>query len=165
MYPPRVFLNGVDIGFWSSASALPRALDATQRQMPVVDLSLAWRRQSEASLQLNLNVAPRDTLPPRPKNTPLEWVAYVAVVEQNLSSNVSAGENANVVLQHAHTVRQLIGPIALTLTPNATGGEIRELLKIDPRWKQPDLSPVAFVQHRITGEQLQAISVRLCATG
>jgi hypothetical protein len=81
--------------------------------------------------------------------------AWLAVTENNLVSRVTAGENSGVTLYHDHVVRELIGPLALTETAP-------QKILLGKDWKQKDLSVVAFVQDRLTGEVLQAVSVEIC---
>jgi hypothetical protein len=162
VYTPQVFLNGNDVGIWSSANAITRALGAVQQKKPSINMALHWQHQSDASLSLKLTVAVHESTMPN------NMSVYFAIVEQNLSSFVNAGENKNVELQHAHTVRQFIGPFALTrAAQSSTKGsakdyEISERLILGKNWKRADLSVVAFVEHRNTGEHLQALSALLC---
>lgn len=81
--------------------------------------------------------------------------AWLAVTENNLVSRVTAGENSGVTLYHDHVVRELIGPLALTETA-------LKKIPLGKDWKRKDLSVVAFVQDRLTGEVLQAVSVEAC---
>ena len=46
--------------------------------------------------------------------SPSGYEAYFALVEDNLLSNVSAGENNGRKLQHDHVVREIVGPVALS---------------------------------------------------
>lgn len=70
--------------------------------------------------------------------------AYLAVTEDNLSSDVERGENRGSKLQHVAVVRELreIGKIkADTATAEAVA-----TLEFKPEWKRANLNLVAFVQ-------------------
>jgi hypothetical protein len=138
-------------------------------------------RASAAEVQLNLDVARRSATEfqvaaqvltaTTASQTLTDLVVYVAVVEQNLSSSVNAGENKNVLLEHAHTVRQLIGPLPVVTNQisgkagRATNTGASTSLTLDPLWKPEDLSLVAYVQQRGTLPKLQAVALSLCDAG
>jgi hypothetical protein len=85
--------------------------------------------------------------------------AFLALYENNLSNQVTAGENRGKRLQHDFVVRELSGPHATD-----SQGEIAlsHRFKLDPRWKSADLHIAAFVQNERTGEVLQALAVSNC---
>ena len=68
----------------------------------------------------------------------------LAVTEDNLSSNVSRGENSGSKLEHQSVVRELksIG----TINPAEKSSEIETTLQINPTWKSANLKFVVFVQ-------------------
>jgi len=69
---------------------------------------------------------------------------YLAAVEDNLTSNVSGGENAGEKLAHTSVVHELaaIGVIE----KGKTGGEFSAALPSNPIWKKDNLRQVVFVQ-------------------
>jgi hypothetical protein len=77
---------------------------------------------------------------------------YVALYENNLESEVQAGENRGKRLQHDYVVRALIGPVPVTLD-KTTLQEWQIPLASD--WKTADMGLAAFVQSAKTGEVLQ----------
>jgi len=83
---------------------------------------------------------------------------FVAVTEDKLSSNVSAGENRGVTLSHDHVVRQWIGPIAL----NAGHADVHQAVTVQPNWNPANLGIVGFVQDMKTGHVLQAVGASQC---
>jgi hypothetical protein len=162
VYTPQVFYDGADVGLWSSGSGLSRATQATQQRQATLQLALALKSTSAAVLDADLTL-----LPGTASNVPADLVAYVALVEQNLVSRVSAGENKNVTLEHAHTVRQLVGPIAVSpavgksLAPGTLAQATAQLMA-DPATKPADLSVVAYLKRRGSIEVLQAVALPLC---
>jgi hypothetical protein len=83
---------------------------------------------------------------------------FVALTEDNLTSNVSAGENRGVTLLHDHVVREWIGPIALT----AGHADIKQAVTTRSNWKSAQLGIAAFVQDLRTGQVLQAAGASQC---
>lgn len=84
---------------------------------------------------------------------------YVALYENNLESQVRAGENSGKTLRHDYVVRRLIGPLA----PDSEGRvALRRQIALDPAWKRADLGVAVFVQDQGTGEILQALQRHGC---
>jgi hypothetical protein len=79
---------------------------------------------------------------------------YIAVYENNLFTDVRAGENRGERLRHDYVVRTLIGPLAIP------DGSLRwtDKIAIGKDWKPGDLGVAAFVQSARSGEVLQAIA-------
>ena len=80
---------------------------------------------------------------------------YIALVENNLNSNVSDGENEGEVLQHNYVVRELSAPYFQSKPVRNL--EKEHVFPLDPEWKKQDLSIVAFAENPHTGEILQAV--------
>jgi hypothetical protein len=84
---------------------------------------------------------------------------WLALYENNLESQVRAGENAGRTLRHDFMVRRLIGP----LTPDRTGHlSLRHHVALEAGWKRADLGLAAFVQDKASGEILQALQRHIC---
>jgi hypothetical protein len=77
--------------------------------------------------------------------------AWVALYENNLATDVRAGENRNKRLQHDFVVRDIAGPFA--------SGAFSYAFRIDPAWKRRDLAVAGFIQDLRTGDVLQALAV------
>ncbi len=87
--------------------------------------------------------------------------AWLALYENNLESQVRAGENSGKTLHHDYVVRRLIGP----LTPDKQGRVVlRQEFALEADWKRADLGVAAFVQDKTTGEILQAVQRPACAS-
>lgn len=85
--------------------------------------------------------------------------AYLALYEDRLSSQVTAGENRGKRLNHDFVVRALVGPYA-----GESGHKLqfRHVFSLTPNWKASDLSVAAVVQEPGTGAVLQALAMRVC---
>lgn len=88
--------------------------------------------------------------------TALKDVAlYIALVENNLISKVSDGENEGEILEHNYVVRELSTPYFQR--KSVANLEKDYVFPLDPEWKRQDLSIVAFAEDPLTGEILQAV--------
>lgn len=88
--------------------------------------------------------------------------AYVAIYENNLATEVTAGENRGRRLRHDFVVRELDGPFRM----DAAGSvEIVRTLEAAPPWKTADLHLAAFVEDRTSGAVLQALGLPWCTQG
>ena len=80
---------------------------------------------------------------------------FVAIVENNLQSAVGSGENAGALLKHDFVVRDLRGPVAVDANGRASH---RISIRLEPHWKPRDVRLAAFLQHRQSGQVLQALA-------
>lgn len=84
---------------------------------------------------------------------------YLALYENNLWNQVTAGENRGKRLRHDFVVRDFAGPFGFD-----AGGEVRiqRRFTLDPRWKTGDLHVAAFIQDERSGDVLQALATPAC---
>jgi hypothetical protein len=85
--------------------------------------------------------------------------AYVALYENRLSNQITAGENRGKRLEHDFVVRELSPPQPVGPDGNVA---LEHRFDLDQRWKRGNLHIAAFVQNERTGETLQAMAVRVC---
>lgn len=83
---------------------------------------------------------------------------FIALHENRLANQVSAGENKGKRLEHDFVVRALAGPLALDNSAMAV-----HRFRIDAAWKTKDLGMTAFVQDVASGRVLQALVVPYCS--
>lgn len=142
-YTPQLVLNGRD---FRDFAGLASQVEQVNTQAPRINLALnASREKSE----LKINVLASPTMPSA--DGPMEL--YLALYENNLETQVMAGENRGRLLRHDYVVRRLIGPEPLA--PNkATRWEGRLALAAD--WKIANMGLAAFVQSARSGEVFQA---------
>lgn len=87
---------------------------------------------------------------------------FAAIYENNLATEVYAGENRGKRLHHDFVVRELYGPFAL----KAVGPLIIDQdIRTGRGWKTADLHVAVFVQDIGTGAALQALSLPWCRAG
>lgn len=150
VYTPQVFVNGKDIRLAFSNVKLNATLKDINTAKPRADIGLELDT-STSSLGLSASASlanPSD-----------DAQAYLAVYENKLSSNVKAGENRGVKLEHDYVVRELIGPLKFDRQGKL---EIKQSVAVQSDWKLKDLGVAAFVQHRDSGKTLQALQLPIC---
>ena len=151
VYTPQIFVSGKDIRLAFSNVKLNGTLKDINTTKPRADIGL----ELDASKPNTLNLSGSANL-----STPSEDAnAYVAIYENKLISNVKAGENRGVKLEHDYVVRELIGPLKFDRQGKL---EIKQSVTIPSDWKNKDLGVAAFVQNRETGETLQALQLAIC---
>jgi hypothetical protein len=136
VYTPQVMLDGADFRAWHRG--LPVRPNAPAR----ASLALTLTQTPE---RIDVQAESRFAAPAAGRGARL----YLALLENRLSSNVSAGENARRTLQHDHVVRLLAGPF--------DPGRARHSFRLQPGWKAADLGVAAFVLDA-KGASLQALA-------
>ena len=146
VYTPQVMLNGQDFRGWGSAARVEAAIAAINRTAPKADIRLTLAQPSAD--QLDIAVTAQALAQP---NATL----YLALYENDLSTQVNAGENSGATLHHDYVVREWLGPYAIDKP-------LQRKIVLKPGWKTKNLGIAAFVQSRGNGEILQAVASKLC---
>ncbi len=145
VYTPQFLRNGRD---WRGAGS---PLDGQGDTRPGASIVLELGAPTGEYLAIGGEVSVSTT------NAAVE--AYLAVYENNLESQVRAGENAGKTLRHDYVVRRLVGPLALDRQGRLS---LRQQIALEAGWKRADLGVVAFVQDQASGEILQALQRHAC---
>ena len=153
VYTPQVLLDGQDARQWSAQSRFDSTLSAIASRAPRARIALQ-ANPADAAIELALSISV-DRADRADADT------YIAITESNLVSRVTAGENRGVTLAHDHVVRELVGPLPLDTRADGNA-QVRHAIALQSGWKREDLTIAAFVQHRRTGEILQAVSAPIC---
>lgn len=144
VYTPQFLRNGRD---WRSAGS---PLDGVGAAAPGPRIVLELGVSTNGSLALNGEISAASA----------GAEVWLAVYENNLESQVRAGENSGKTLRHDYVVRRLIGPLA----PGPDGHlSLRRQIALDAGWKRADLGVAVFVQDKNSGEILQALQRHSCA--
>jgi len=150
VFTPHFFVSGKEVRDWRG--------DLAQ------ELKRATAEPARASIRLRAEPAPSGTIAiagsvslPSP-SIKGDVALFVAVTEDKLVSNISAGENRGVTLLHDHVVRELIGPIAL----QDGDTRLKRTVTVRRTWNAAELGVVAFVQDRLSGQVLQAAGASQC---
>lgn len=146
IYTPQLVINGRAALVGSDRPAAQRALIASAKApRATVNVSAV---QSVDGSALSVRLAVRD----RPAAANRASVA-MAVVEDDLVTDVAGGENAHRRLRHSAVARTLetIG----ALGAGATSAEFTRQVRLNPEWRRDRLRIVAFVQddrtHAVSG--------------
>ncbi len=152
IYTPQLVLNGKDLRGQQHGD-FTGMLGKINQNTPEATISLTLNRADPARYEVSGNVVVAN--PEQQKHAE----AYVALIENNLVSDVKAGENRGVTLHHDFVVRELAGPFK-------TGADGMTVLKntfnVKRDWKPADTALVAFVQNAKTGDVLQALALPAC---
>lgn len=149
IYTPQVMLSSGLGLHWYQPAAVTDAVSQVQRQPAKVRIDLGARPEdSRWRVTVKATAA-----------TPVSASAelYLALYENDLVSQVKAGENGGATLHHDRVVRGFWGPWPMTAT-GATQ-DLRVTLPADARLANTGLT--AFVQDSKSGETLQALSLPL----
>lgn len=154
IYTPQVTLQGEDYRSWGSS----RFADAVRA---------INQRPARAELNLTLAVTPDAvtlalTGEVRDAGARTGAQVFMALYEDQLSTQVPAGENAGRTLRHGHVVRIWLGPFPV----GGDGGDgridLNRALAFDTAWRPAQLGAVAFVQDLRSGDVLQTVALPAC---
>ena len=140
VYTPQVMLDGADYRNWHRSRTPQTKLEPAQ-----VKLTLALAQSPE---RIDVRVNSHFVAPANSRDARL----FLALYENQLRSNVAAGENARRTLHHDHVVRELVGPLA---------ADARHSFRLQAGWKADDLGVAAFLLDP-RGDTLQALARRAC---
>jgi hypothetical protein len=141
-YTPQMVVDGNSEFTGNDVARAQHAIAQATTQPEKADVQLSWTNDQK----LNVRVSSQDSGAAE---------VMLAISEDNLSTNVGAGENQGHVLHHAAVVRDLrhLGQL--------TNGQFQTDVTIKAKrdWKTKDLHVVAFVQSASGGPILGAAAV------
>ncbi len=154
VYTPEFFVSRKEFRNAGAADGLLRHVATINGRPAMASIEMVLQPINDGILPVQINIELK------PVALGHRHTAYVAVYENDLSSQVSAGENHGATLHHDYVVRRWIGPISLT-NPTLS---YQANINVDPGWKRSALGVVAFVEDTTSGELLQTTSLAACAT-
>jgi hypothetical protein len=146
LYTPQLMLDSKDYRAGLSLTDFRQRVHAAHREKPGADIALSINATGstlETSAQIRLHRQQTGA------------AVFLALTENKLANQISAGENKGKRLEHDFVVRELAGPFAADAV-------INHAFRVAPAWKTRDLSVAAFVQTAATGEVLQALALPHC---
>jgi hypothetical protein len=156
IYTPQILVAGKDFrpGWFSLGGDSFDEIVARANLRPAgADIGLSLAGDSVKELRFEANAKLRNAADMR------DAALYIAVIENNLTSAVAAGENKGKTLKHDFVVRDWEGPFAF----NPDGSLVlNRTVALQSNWKAQDLGVTAFVQNRSTGRVLQALQLAAC---
>lgn len=150
-YTPEFVLNGREYRRWSTQD-LREQLRRTSQTPPRADIALALK-QAGGALEVSGEAKLREA-------TDRAGV-YLALYENNLQSDVRAGENRGRTLRHDSVVRRLVGPLDFDATGKA---RLHQSFALAADWKVADLGVAAFVQETDGTAILQTLALGACSS-
>ena len=148
LYTPQLVLQGRESRRHRSFKQHVMRINQTQ---PRADISL-WVTPQAGALDVLAEAEILSKIARQPA------VMFVALYENNLSSDVTAGENAGHTLNHNYVVRRWIGP----LVPNSQGTvRWKQQIALEKDWKPRDIGVVVCVLNQQDGDVLQAVALPL----
>ena len=146
VYTPQVAINGKAFRAWSSRD-FQQSVWAIH-QLPATSKIHVSLTQSAKGSDLQVSAEGSRGME-----------LYVAIYQNNLTSEIKQGENQGRSLHHNNVVREWYGPI-----PVSQEGQVvwQKTLNVKADWVENDLGVVAFVQNPSTGEIMQAANLPWC---
>ncbi len=148
IYTPQLMLDGKDYRAGLSLSDFQQRITIANNEKPGADISLSLIGNAAAA-----ETSARVTLHRKEPGASV----FLALYENNLANQVTAGENKGKRLAHDFVVRALAGPFAID-----GRAVVQHSFALAPSWKTRDLHVAAFVQTASTGEVLQAVALPWC---
>jgi hypothetical protein len=148
VYTPAVFVGGRELRGWSSRTSFGERVQQLDAQPAPADIRIGAQASASGTVAFDARIVARAPLPG-------DAVAFVAVYEDGLKSDVKGGENAGATLHHDRVTRKWFGPVPVV------GGHARITgsYPIAPSARQ---GVVAFVESASSGEVLQVTELPRC---
>jgi len=149
MYTPQMVLNGADYRGWRRLN-LSSLLKQLNSQAANASMKMDWQSlgKGEASVSVDINAQLADSQPLG------ESVLHVMLYENNLVSEIEAGENNGRTLKHDYVVRKMY--------QTAFKGEAKLSTQVKfnlaDSYNTDELGMAVFVQNKRSGEILQAMA-------
>ena len=151
VYTPQFVMSGRDFKGWDN-SRLNESVEKNVKLASRANLSLDATQENG---KITLKTSAQTTNPADAKNVDV----FVAVYENKLVSKVNAGENSGRELKHDYVVREFFGAYQIN-----NQNEFSKNFTLDAAWAKRDAGAVIFVQNSQTGEILQSLKLKFCAS-
>jgi len=145
IYTPEFFINGKELRNWNSG--LSSELEKMKQQPALASIQLQQTGMSNDKLSVEIT-----------STSSQAGEIHVVLLENGLSSKVSAGENQGVTLRHDAVARVWADPVAI---PASTAKKTNITVNIPANANRQHLSLVSFIQNR-QGNILQAVELAVC---
>lgn len=154
VYTPQILINGQTLLQWQWPDALQQRVTSITSQPAPADLQIELLPESG---QWQVRTIGRIHAPVAQSKAGV----FVAVYQDQLSSQVTAGENAGERLRHDRVVRALLGPLAI-----GPDGHFFHTVPVSlpDEFVPQDAGIVVFLQQIQNGEVLQALALAACSS-
>ena len=144
VYTPQVIINGTKALVGSQKQLIVENIEKMLHKPAAYTINLKLIHQKSNSIEFNYVLSPEAS----------GKFLNTAVIEHNLSSQVTRGENAGATLKHQNVVRYFK---SIVLKKN----EATMSLSLNPAWKIKDCSIIIYLQDPETNEILGAGQISL----
>jgi hypothetical protein len=155
IYTPEVFTGMKEFRSWRNQAELAQRIRNFNDQPAAAQINLQMSSSGNDALEVQANFALASTA-----GAGQQSEGIVVIYENKLISDVKAGENHGVSLQHDRVVRFWSAPVAL----DAQSGRAtwRQSINLPADWKRANLGVAALVQDVRQGKVLQAVAMPAC---
>lgn len=161
VYTPQVLLQGQDFRGWAArdTGVFEQEVARINARPAAARIALTITAVRPGAFEVETAVEVLDPARKAQAGQAGELALYLATYENQLRSEVRAGENRGKNLPHDFVVFEWQGPLAL-----GAGGKLRDqrALPLLPKANPAHSGVVAFVQNRASGEVLQALMRPAC---
>lgn len=150
VYTPQFSLNGRDFRGRGDARLNQEIMQTAQAARANLDLRASLQANGETLVQASVQVVNTADIP--------YAEIFIATYENQLVSQVNAGENSGRELRHDYVVRDLLGAY-----PLANGNAFSKNILLPATWKNRHGGVVMFVQDLRNGGILQSLQLPFCS--
>ena len=150
VYTPQLVVDGRTHVVGSRPRDVESAIEDARRRPASAHLAISGLRIEGDTVRCTVTAGLLRAVPNAPR-------LLVALVQDGLTTPVSAGENRRQTLRNDRVVRQLEA-VADLATTNGSRGTAEVSFRLDPEWSRGDLGLVAFVQNPQTLEVYGAVA-------
>ena len=155
VYTPEIFTSMKELRGWHEQATFAERIKRINQRPAGADIRLQMRQTDDDAIDLEAHFVLTER-----NRTGRPAEAIVIVYENQLHSDIRAGENRGVKLRHDRVVR--FWSAALPLDREEGRATWRRTLRLPAEWQGKQLGVVAFVQDPQAGEVLQAIALAGC---
>ena len=155
IYTPEVFAGMKEFRSWRSQAELEQRIRRINEQPAAAQINLQMSSDGSAAVEVQASFVLAPTAMAGQQNE-----GIIVLYENKLISEVKAGENHGVSLQHDRVVRFWSAPVAL----DAQSGRAtwKQSINLPADWKRANLGVAALVQDVRQGRVLQAVAMSAC---
>ena len=155
IYTPEVFTGMKEFRSWRNQAELEQRIRNINDQPAAAQINLHMSSSGSDAVEVQANFALAPTALTGQQNE-----GIIVLYENKLISDVKAGENHGVSLQHDRVVRFWSAPVAL----DAQSGRAtwKQNINLPADWKRANLGVAALMQDVRQGKVLQAVAMPAC---
>lgn len=155
VYTPEVFAGMKEFRSWRNQAGLEQRIRHINEQPATAQINLQMNSSGSDAVELQASFALNPAAPAGQRSE-----GVIVLYEDKLISEVKAGENHGVSLQHDRVVRFWSAPVALDVQSGKATW--KQSINLPADWKRANLGVAALVQDTRQGQVLQAVAMPAC---